>query len=381
MSIIPSDVLIFCGPQESFILYNVFTRTSLALDTDGLRMFRGLAAGEPALAQQCRAWDVQRFSNATGLLEDPTRLCRAQDGWPQAETLSQAELHKRLLQRCLLVEDEAAYRARFQPKDSLLDFKNFGNFHQQLGQHLLLTERVDPVQWWYQQKFTQDLSGIRNNLYKAVQEHYLRRYFPNKLHAGVTIVDVGCGIGFYSRLMASCGAEVVAVDPNAGYIDNASKQELPNLRFLCAPIGAPGGLDALASQSADYVFMSDALLFYFIPEFPGQAADLGILMRDIHRILKPGGAFISLEPHPSFFLTPWLGDAERPYTVLTEYRNRRFSIVPSLAELAKGVMAHGFSLSFVDELYSGGCAGLDSRAHGFASEFPIWQLLEFQKVS
>ena len=37
--------------------------------------------------------------------------------------------------------------------------------------------------------------------------------------------------------------------------------------------------------------MSDALLFYFVPFYPGQKADIQILLAAVRRILKDGGVF------------------------------------------------------------------------------------------
>ncbi len=59
-------------------------------------------------------------------------------------------------------------------------------------------------------------------------------------------------------------------------------------RFLNMKAGQEGGLDGTPSSSADMIFMSDALLFYFVPFYPGQQADIQILLADIFRILPDG---------------------------------------------------------------------------------------------
>lgn len=379
MYVIPSDVVAFFGPRHSFILYNLFARTCLAVDIVGLNSITSMLKGERPDDLTIKVWEINWFSNEEGLLCDPTRVLRDSAGWPEAISMPPDALLNRLLELCLLVEDEAAYQARFSPKSSLLDFHNFGNFHQQLGQHLLAVKRTDPVSWWYGQKFTDDLKGIKDNLYKSVQEAYLKDYFSKKLGKGICIADVGCGIGYYSEMMAQFGAEVLALDPNEEYIELAASSAPDNIRFLAADIGSPGGMDHVESESLDFIFMSDALLFYFVPERPGQKADISILMKDFQRVLKPGGTFISLEPHASFFLTPWFGAEDRPFTVLTEYRHRRFSIVPSMSDMVKAIVPYGFCISFMDELYSQITPGVEQRAHAFAQEFPVWQLLEFTK--
>jgi len=376
---IPSDVISFFGPNDTVILYNVFARTSLAVDAAGMTALMALQQGKN-VASETRVWDIHWFSNEEGLLCDPTRIIRRRGDWPEPVTLDGEGFRRKVVDLSLLVDDEEEYRARFAPKTSLLDFKHFGNFHQQLGQFLMVEKRLNPVKWWYEQKFTDDLSGIRDNLYKSVQETYLKRYFAEKLGKGISIADVGCGVGYYSRMMAGSGAEVLALDPNGDYIELAAKDAPGNLRFRKADIGTPGGLDHVESESMDFAFMSDALLFYFVPERPDQHADISILMKDLRRILKPGGTFISMEPHASFFLMPWLGAEDRPFTLLTEYRHRNFSIVPSMSDMVKAILPYGFTVSFLDEIYSEANEAVDARACGFAGEFPVWQLLEFTKT-
>ena len=380
MLVIPSDVISFFGPDGTFVLYNVFARTCLAVDLRGVELLTALRKGDEVPDGPVDVWEIHWFSNEAGLLADPTRMIRDRKDWPEATVLEPEAFRKKLLDLCLMVEDEAEYRERFSPKNSLLDFKNFGNFHQQLGQHLLAVKRIDPVKWWYGQKFTDDRKGIRDNLYKSVQETYLRNYFAEKLGKGVSIADVGCGVGYYSNMMAGFGANVLAIDPNGEYLDLARETAPDNIRFIRADIGSQGGLDEVESNSLDLVFMSDALLFYFVPERPDQHADVSILMKDIRRVLKPGGTFISLEPHASFFLMPWLGAEDRPFTLLTEYRHRDFSIVPSMSDMVKAIVPFGFTVSFLDELYSEDNGKIDARANGFAKEFPVWQLLEFTKT-
>ncbi|NDV22202.1 bifunctional 2-polyprenyl-6-hydroxyphenol methylase/3-demethylubiquinol 3-O-methyltransferase UbiG [Desulfovibrio sp. JC022] len=377
---VPSDVIILLGPNESYIVYNVFSRTCLALDAEALNCFRKLEKDA-----QCNneshgtVWEIGWFSNDDGLLADPTRIIREKENWPAPQKMSGEELKALFLKNSFLVEDLETYRERFSLKKGLLDFNHFGNFHQQLGQHLLTVKREDPVKWWYNQKFTEDLSQIKKNLYHSVQENYLKQYLPGILNSETSIVDLGCGVGYYSKHMASLGAQVLAVDPNTHYLELAADDLPENLKTMNAPIGQPNALDKIESNSVDYVFMSDALLFYFVPETPDQQGDISILMNDIHRILKPNGKFISVEPNSTFFLAPWFGDDQHPFTILSEYRNRNFNIVAPQSDMIKAILPFGFNVSMIDDMYSSSEIE-DKRAHSFAKEFPVWQIIEFSKV-
>jgi SAM-dependent methyltransferase len=378
---IPGEVVALFAADGPAILYNVFCRTCLALSPEALAETQALARGGAPGPGPFTAWRTGWFSNERGLLEDPTRLLRHRADWPEPLSLSGEALRRELLALCLLVEDRQAYLARFAPKTHLLDYVHFGNFHQQLGQHLMTVRRVRPETWWHEQKFRPDLSGMRDNLYKFVQEAFLDEFFATAVRPGMRVLDLGCGVGYISRLLARAGAEVVGVDPNPRYVALARDAGPEGARFFQADIGGQP-LTLVEDGWADAVFMSDALLFYFIPERPGQAADIDVLLGDIRRLLKPGGRFWSLEPHAAFFLAPRFGEPDRPFTVLTEYRRKTFGIVPSLSDTLGAVLAHGFALTALRELTPAPAGeAADARAHHFATEFPQWQFLEFTKTA
>lgn len=387
MPFVPKDVVFFheaaAGHPGRWVAYNVFARTAVGLDSRGLGLLERLDAPrtEPDGAAPLPVWDVEWFSNEECSLFDPTGYRRDPAKWPKERLLPPAEFLAELKKHAIVADDESAYRARFAPKRNLADRERFGNFHQRLGQHLLLNRREQPAEWWLKQKFTADQRGVRQDtLYGAVQLPFLRRYFAERLHAGQKALDLGCGNGFYANLMAEHGAEVLGVDPNEQYVAFANSRASKNARFTRAPIGEPGALDFIPSGSIDFVYMSDALLFYFIPLGP-KPPSLDLLLSEIARVLKPGGRFASLEPHGVFYLSPWLGAPERPFTVVSEYREKTFGTAPSPGRLLQAVLSGGFRLSRTEELYLSVAdrAACDARSAGFAAQFPIWHLFEFSK--
>jgi SAM-dependent methyltransferase len=359
---------------------NVFARTSLGITGDVLSFLGQLNEARPTdPATTFLCWDIEYFSNEEGLLADPTRYRRDPTQWKELR-LDRNALEAKLKAHCILIDDEAAYRARFQSKRHLLDREHFGNFHQQHGQHMMLTRRTDPGQWWMSQKFTPDRRAVRSdNLYGAVQWSFLQSYFKRIIAPGSTAIDIGCGTGIHSNLMAECGAQVVGLDPSEEYLEVARTNAAPHTSFVKANIGEAGGLATIADASADLVFMSDALLFYFVPFYPGQKADMQVLLADIRRILKPGGTFVSMEPHAVFYHAPWLGAYDRPFTIVTEYLHKRFGIVPTFSWLVHALAQGGFA---VKDLMEVGPAdyfeAVDARAYHFSREFPVWQLLELR---
>ncbi|KIF66079.1 hypothetical protein HY68_37755 [Streptomyces sp. AcH 505] len=387
MTFVPKDVVFLPESTAAFpdrwVAMNVFARTAFGLSGEIFRLL-GTLESDPAAGGDgpFRCWRVEYFSNEDGLLADPSRYRRAPEDW-QELSLDRSALIAELKKHCILIDDEVAYRERFKPKRNLLDRERFGNFHQQHGQHMALTRRKDPADWWMRQKFTADQLSVRSDtLYGAIQSKFLERYTQERIGAGTLVVDLGCGTGVYSNLMASRGASVLGIDPNEAYLTVARTNAAPGTRFETMNIGQAGALDRIPTASADIVFMSDALLFYFVPFYPGQAADIGVLLKDIRRILKPGGSFVSLEPHGAFYLMPWLGAVDRPFVVVTEYLNKTFGIVPPLSQLIREVTQAGFAVTDMREIVPADYfENVDPRGHHFASEFPLWHLFEFRSLA
>jgi len=382
---VPADVIAFlespAAHPDRWVLMNVAARTCVGVGPEAFALIS--APDTPAGDQRYRVWTIARFSNADGLLADPSRFRRDAATWGEPSLVSAADLIARLTESSILVGDVAEYRRRFAAKQSLLDRNRFGNYHEQLGQHLMVVERRDPAAWWVAQKFTPDLSAIRaDNLYGAVQDAFLSRWLPSRIEPGSRVLDLGCGPGVIARKMAQLGADVLGLDPNAEYVRLATEHAEGSARFEVRDLNRPGALDDLPSAAFDYVFMSDALLFYFVPYQRGKPLDLQALVADIARLLKPGGRFLSLEPHPVFYLLPWLGAADRPFTVMTEYLNTAWRINPPLSTLAQPFLKSGFVITGLEELRADPAnTAVDDRAKNFAAEFPVWLLLEMQSPS
>jgi SAM-dependent methyltransferase len=380
MSFVPKDVLMLPEPagrqSDRWVAMNVFARTSLGVDSRTIALMSNLEINDGG---EYRCWDIQRFSNEDGLLADPSRYQRNPADWKELR-LTREKMLEKLKAHFIVIDDEKAYSARFKPMKNLLDHDHFGNFHQQHGRHMMLTRRANPSEWWMQQKFTPNGLAIKpDTLYGAVQWNFLKGYFAETIQPGTHVVDLGCGNGIYANAMAKHGATVLGIDPSEEYLSVARANAVAGTSFEKMEIGSSGGLDKVADGVADLVFMSDALLFYFVPFYPGQQADIQILLADIQRILKPGGSFISIEPHTAFYLTPWLGAVDRPFTVVTEYMHKNFGVVPPLTTFLQALTQAGFALTDMREIKpSADFAEPDPRGYAFATEFPLWQMLRLQ---
>ena len=385
MDRVPNDIIFSLEAPGHWVAYNVFTRTSLGIDDIAMNFIGviGILSKED-IRQFCnekkaRIWEIGYFSNCDGLLADPTRRLRDINQWPKAVEVDGEQLLRALKENWIVIEDEEDYRKRFALKQSLLDRNNFGNFHQQLGQELLLERRKVSGEWWVKQKFSDDFKSLGNTLYSAIQGRFLKEFFSQKVKPGLKILDVGCGIGFYSNMMAQSGADVLGVDPNETYIGIAQRTADHKANFKVCDVGKSGAFDFIEDKSFDIVFMSDALLFYFVSPVPEPVWDIQILFNEIKRVLKPTGCFYSVEPHYTFWLAPWLGDIEHPFTILTEYLERKYLVTPAYSQLIKAFAKAGFAITNMEEMLpDDNFKKVDTRAYHFAKQFPLWHLFELK---
>jgi SAM-dependent methyltransferase len=385
---VPADVIIQLNESGKWIISNVFTHNIIAVTEKTLELLEIINQTKTEdeiikkfLNTNFIIWDIEIFSNYEGLFADPTRIIRNNNEWPNFISLEIKEIIKILIKKNIIVRDEEKYNEIFKPKISLLDKEHLGNFHQQLGQHLLIEKRENPDEWWVNQKFSKDLKNLNENLYKHIQESFLKLFFKQKFNEKHFVIDMGCGIGLYTKMMGENGAKILGIDPNEKYIEFAKKEKGNNVDFKISEIGEKGNLDWIESNSVDFIFMSDALLFYFVSPDPSEKPILDELFSSINRILKPNGRFFSMEPHGNFFLKPWMGETERPFTIMTEYRNKKFRIVPNISEIFQAFIKGKFAIRdfkeiYVDEKFE----GMNKREINFAKEFPLWWFFELEPI-
>jgi 2-polyprenyl-3-methyl-5-hydroxy-6-metoxy-1,4-benzoquinol methylase len=102
------------------------------------------------------------------------------------------------------------------------------------------------------------------------------KFTPNQ-----RVLDLGCGRGIQSQLLARLGPNVIGVDPGPKYINNA-RYELrrsrvrDQVKFFCGDVKSLN----LPSESIDYVFSFSVL---------EHITNLEEVLRELARIVKPGG--------------------------------------------------------------------------------------------
>jgi ubiquinone/menaquinone biosynthesis C-methylase UbiE len=174
------------------------------------------------------------------------------------------------------------------------------------------------MQAWWRSYFGDDFFRLHRDLFP---EHETRREVAAMIEllglpVGARILDVPCGWGRHARLLGQAGFDVVAADLSVALLRQAAAQaDRGPLRGLVAcdlrtmpfaPASFDGVLDVCTS------------LGLFLDDHQDLAA-----LREIHRVLKPGGTFLLESMHRDDVITDF---AERDQWVLpdgTEVRVRR----------------------------------------------------------
>ena len=102
-----------------------------------------------------------------------------------------------------------------------------------------------------------------------------------------SILELGCGTGKNTSLLATLGAEVRALDFSAGMIEKArARVTAPNVVFELADLTRPW-------PGADHSF--DLIVCNLVLE---HIENLDFIFAEAHRVLREGGRFFICELHP-----------------------------------------------------------------------------------
>ena len=118
---------------------------------------------------------------------------------------------------------------------------------------------------------------------------------------GLDILDLGCGEGGYSRELAAAGARVYSVDSSSFFIEYAAEKALEECLDIRHFVRNSDDLYGIPEESFDRVLCSMMLM---------DCEDLQGTLREIMRVLKPGGKLVASVLHPCFYgkEITWSGD-------------------------------------------------------------------------
>ena len=360
-------------------------RTHIALDVAALT-----ALGSGATGQSEAIWIValteakghdrsQRGLGGRGLHTDHSGVAT------EASTnISGVDLFALLCKRRVLISsiDEAFDLMR--PLSSPLDMESTGNFHQRVGQHLLLQRQREPWRAWQNQKFTEDGLALRQGTYLDIQAPFFEQYFTEQRMKGKRVLDFGCGNGYFSAQMASRGANVLAMDNSTELLEIAHRNysQLTGLELI-ETLDFDAVIERCAAEPAgsfDYITLQDTLLLLLQPENGKPLYHLPQLFRAFHRLLKPNGILCAMEPNTSFWLASRFGNAKKPYAIISEYFTPLFNVAPTLEVVLSFMAEAGFALARYRHPRTHSDMKSDSSL-AYQHEFPIWDFFEFIPIT
>jgi ubiquinone/menaquinone biosynthesis C-methylase UbiE len=109
--------------------------------------------------------------------------------------------------------------------------------------------------------------------------------------SGDEVLDVGCGTGYFTRVMADAVAPrgtALGIDPSREVIARARRStHLPNCSF------SEGVAEALDTQDQSYDVVVSSLMIHHLPETLRPQA-----LREMYRVLRPGGRVLVADFRP-----------------------------------------------------------------------------------
>ena len=127
--------------------------------------------------------------------------------------------------------------------------------------------------------------------------------------AGKAVLDLGCGEGYVSRLVARRGASPVdGIDLSPEMVSRAEANEKSKPLGVHYRVGDVRDLSVVDTESYDIVLA--VFLFSYIDN-----ASMKKALGEVHRILKPGGKLVMSLPHPAF---PFMGSGGKHFYFQTD---------------------------------------------------------------
>lgn len=383
MLFLDQNLIINFQGQGKIRLFHPMMRTNVICSSDILEIFDalGVSGKEESDLEALfgkRSFivvDATRFSLWECMMYNPDNF--ALEAKVTAKAISYQEAMA-LLKRLNYIHDQAQVVYPLAKKSPFDRMK--GTLHQQLGSESMF-RKISLDDWWAHQKFNSDMQTVKETPYKYIQEMFLEDYFKKNL-PGQKVLEIGCGVGYFSAKMAQSAKTVIGIDYQKEYVDVANQRCVghTNLSFYEANVVEDFKIKAIIDGGFDYIFLIDIFLFFFSPEFQnGLAGQRENVLRRLASLLSKGGKMVIMDPS-IFWLIPRFGQANAPYGVITEYRHRHFRVIPTLEELTSTFADAGLLVSRIlepdiDQAYQ----AIDAREYQFIKQFPQWWVFELKK--
>ena len=136
------------------------------------------------------------------------------------------------------------------------------------------------------EEFEHHFSNAKFYSVTSASETYQYGWLKQKCHQGVKVLDFACGNGENGLYAAECGAEVIGIDISPEGIENANKNAVElGVADHCKFMVMDGEKMTFADNTFDYGVEYGAL----------HHVDLDVALKELSRVLKPGGEMICVE--------------------------------------------------------------------------------------
>jgi ubiquinone/menaquinone biosynthesis C-methylase UbiE len=112
---------------------------------------------------------------------------------------------------------------------------------------------------------------------------------------GREILDLGCSNGLMCRLLASKGGHLTGIDISEHAIKTARTMSSDQWSDICYDVADANDLSMFQAATFNAVIAVNVLC-----SFGPDRISMRSIMKEIHRILVPGGALVAVLPHPAF---------------------------------------------------------------------------------
>lgn len=186
----------------------------------------------------------------------------------------------------------------------------------------------------YERRFSAEDRRAKDALWRVLCEDFFQRWVP----ADARLVDLGAGLCEFVNHIRAREKWAIDADPDLPL------RAAPGVRVRCGPADDLGWLDA---ASVDVVFASN-LFEHFLTK-----QDLVATLREVHRVLRPGGRILVLGPNIRY--------ASRVYWDFFDHH-----LPLSDRSMAEALETNGFTLEHIRARF---------LPYTIKSRFPRWPLL------
>jgi SAM-dependent methyltransferase len=130
-----------------------------------------------------------------------------------------------------------------------------------------------------------DFIGVTEESERSVHSYYLQFFQPDQ-----KVIDLGCGAGYFVKMLREQGVEAWGIDNDSVAIERAKAQNLPIIHAE-----ALNYLQELPDNSLDAIFSAHLVEHLEVEAVYG-------LIQEAYRILKPGGFLLLTTPNVHAFV-------------------------------------------------------------------------------